>query len=59
MEDDRKIYANAADGVIKLQEKLGWYEQDRISIYNEYWDKLNNIDGSTFIRRNAEIVRCS
>lgn len=43
-EDDiRKIYANAADGVIKLQEKLGWYEQDRISIYNEYWDKIKTI----------------
>jgi len=41
--DIRKIYSNAADGVIKLQRKLGWYEEDKVSIYNEHWNKIKAV----------------
>lgn len=38
--DLRRIYASAADGVIALQARMGWYEEDRMPIYQEKWDEI-------------------
>ena len=35
-----RIYGSVADGVIALQEKLGWYEIDRVSVYKEKWNEI-------------------
>lgn len=37
------IYTAAADGVIALQNKLGWYEQDRMLRYQEKWDEIKKV----------------
>lgn len=39
----RKIYHGAADGVIKLQSKLGWYNDDKISIYIKRWADIKKV----------------
>ena len=39
----RRIYSAAAEGVIELQKKLGWYNKDYISIYKEKWDDIVNV----------------
>ncbi len=36
----RNVYFNAAEGVIALQNKLGWYEQDKTGIYAEKWQQI-------------------
>ena len=36
----RRVYGSVADGVIALQEKLGWYKDDRVSVYKEKWDEI-------------------
>ena len=41
----RTIYTDAAEGVIALQEKLGWYRQDRLPIYQEKWSQIKDILG--------------
>ncbi|MBQ9843223.1 MAG: sn-glycerol-1-phosphate dehydrogenase [Oscillospiraceae bacterium] len=41
----RSIYTDAAEGVIALQEKLGWYRQDRLPIYKEKWPHIKEILG--------------
>lgn len=40
-----EIYTKAADGVISLQEKLGWYEIDRCTIYKEKWEEIKKVLG--------------
>lgn len=39
-ENIRKHYDSAADGVIELQNKLGWYNKDYISIYKSKWNEI-------------------
>ena len=39
----RSVYASAADGVIALQEKMGWYEEDKIPIYKEKWAEIKSV----------------
>lgn len=39
----RRIYSAAAEGVIDLQKKLGWYNKDYIRIYKEKWDDIVNV----------------
>ena len=39
----RKIYHEAGDGVIKLQDKLGWYNDDKMSIYKEKWEDIKKV----------------
>ena len=39
----RKIYSAAAEGVIELQKKQGWYNKDYIRIYKEKWDDIVNV----------------
>lgn len=36
----RKIYTGAADGVIALQKKMGWYEEDRTAAYAAKWPEI-------------------
>ncbi|MBP3634473.1 MAG: sn-glycerol-1-phosphate dehydrogenase [Oscillospiraceae bacterium] len=36
----RTVYTAAAQGVIDLQDKMGWYEQDRLSVYREKWQEI-------------------
>lgn len=42
-EDIHRIYTGAADGVIALQKKLGWYEVDRLGIYEEKWEEIKKV----------------
>ena len=39
----KKIYHSAGDGVIALQQKLGWYNQDKLSTYQEKWTEIKEI----------------
>ena len=39
----RSIYASAAEGVIALQEKMGWYEEDKVSVYKEKWAEIKAV----------------
>jgi len=39
----RKTYTGAAEGIIELQNKLGWYTKDYISIYKEKIDEIKNV----------------
>lgn len=39
----REIYASAAEGVIALQEKLGWYNEDKLPVYKEKWSEIAKV----------------
>lgn len=39
----REVYADAAEGVIALQNKLGWYEQDKTDIYKDKWNEIKEV----------------
>ena len=39
----RKIYGNIADSVIALQNKTGWYDEDRFGVYSEKWTEIREI----------------
>ena len=39
----REIYGAAAAGIIQLQDKLGWYEQDRTAAYQRHWKNMKEI----------------
>ena len=39
----REIYLSAAEGVISLQEKLGWYNEDKLPVYKEKWSEIVNV----------------
>ncbi len=41
--DIRKIYSGVADGVITLQDKLGWYLKDDSTVVYEKWDEIKEI----------------
>lgn len=41
--DIRKIYSGVADGVIALQDKLGWYLKDDSTVVYEKWDEIKEI----------------
>ena len=41
--DIRRIYGSIADEVIALQNKMGWYSIDRVSIYRERWGDIRAI----------------
>ena len=38
-----EIYTDAADGIIALQDKLGWYEQNRLPIYEAKWSAIRTV----------------
>ncbi len=39
----KRVYTEAADGVINLQNKLGWYEKDDSLIIKEKWNEIAEI----------------
>ncbi len=39
----KRIYGALSDEVMALQQKLGWYKEDRLPIYKEKWQKIKNI----------------
>ena len=39
----RRIYGSVADEVIDLQNKMRWYDIDRVSIYKEKWAEIKKI----------------
>ena len=39
----RRIYGTAADGVIALQNKLGWYQQNRYDTYAAKWNEIRRV----------------
>ena len=42
-QDIRAIYTDAAKGVMELQDKLGWYEQDRLPVYQAKWTEIRSV----------------
>ena len=42
-ENIRRVYTSVADGVIALQDKLGWYREDRCAVYAEKWQEIKAI----------------
>lgn len=38
-----EIYLSLAKSVIELQEKIGWYNEDKKSIYEDKWNEIVNI----------------
>ena len=38
-----RIYGSIADEVISLQNKMGWYGIDRVSVYKEKWNEIKAI----------------
>lgn len=42
-ENIRRIYGTAAQGVVDLQTKLGWYDIDRRPIYREKWQQIRDV----------------
>ena len=42
-ENIRRVYTSVADGVIALQDKLGWYREDRCVVYAEKWQEIKAI----------------
>ena len=39
----KRIYGSVAAEVIALQDKMGWYDIDRVKVYREKWDEVCNI----------------
>lgn len=39
----RRVYGSSADGVIALQDKLGWYGTNRLPIYQEKWNEIKAV----------------
>ena len=42
-ENIRRIYDSAADGVIALQDRLGWYTQNRYKAYASKWQEIREV----------------
>ena len=42
-----RVYGAAADGVIALQNRLGWYQQNRYDTYAAKWTELQAVLGQT------------
>ena len=42
-ENIRKVYTSVADGVIALQDKMGWYNEDRFPAYSEKWQEIKEV----------------
>ncbi len=41
--DIRRVYGKAADGIIELQERLGWIHEDKMPLYREKWAQIKKI----------------
>ena len=42
-ENIRRIYGSIADSVIALQDKTGWYDEDRFDVYSEKWEEIRAV----------------
>ena len=42
-ENIRRIYGKIADSVIALQDKMGWYGEDRFPVYSEKWPEIQAV----------------
>ncbi len=42
-ENIRRVYGTAAEGVLALQNRLGWYETDRYPVYLEKWHQIREV----------------
>ncbi|MBQ8551743.1 MAG: sn-glycerol-1-phosphate dehydrogenase [Clostridia bacterium] len=51
----RRIYGTLADEVLALQNKLGWYDTDRVSIYRDKWQEIRKLLASA--PSSAEMLR--
>ena len=38
-----RIYGPVADEVLALQNKLGWYDVDRVTVYREKWQEIREL----------------
>jgi hypothetical protein len=38
-----RIYTDIKDEVLALQNKLGWYDIDRVSVYKDKWDRIRTV----------------
>jgi len=43
----RRVYTSAADGVIALQNKMGWYDMDRYPAYLNKWPQIRQVLAET------------
>ncbi len=43
LENINRIYGSIAPEVIKLQDRLGWYDIDRLPIYREKWNEITKL----------------
>ena len=39
----RSIYGAASEGVLALQDKLGWYDKDRLPVYQAKWQEIREV----------------
>lgn len=39
----RRVYSTSADGIIALQEKLGWIYEDKTEVYREKWSEIKEV----------------
>ena len=39
----REVYTAIADSVIALQDKMGWYKEDRFPAYSEKWEEIRAV----------------
>lgn len=39
----KSIYSDAAEGVIALQKKLGWYKKDMVPVYTDKWKEIKSV----------------
>lgn len=42
-ENIRRVYTDIADEVLALQNKMGWYNEDRVSIYRAKWEEIRKV----------------
>lgn len=42
-ENIRRVYTDIADEVLALQNKMGWYGVDRVSVYREKWQQIRKV----------------
>jgi len=41
----RAVYGAIADSVIALQDKMGWYSEDRLGVYAKKWNEIREVLG--------------
>ena len=51
-----RVYGSAAQGVIALQDRLGWYQQDRYPAYLEKWQQIREVLADA--PSEAELLDC-